>query len=155
LQCLEAGAPRHSHIALNLRQNGGFLVLTARPSTASDVRASVRVPQEAVKDPVLRLAASIRVPLARRIVELHGGQLKVNPLDGDGADASNAIESFTLQLPTGSPVSQRSKDCENCSVNQQATAYARDLAALMPSLPKEAEVSDEERAFLMHVTRRT
>jgi hypothetical protein len=90
--------------------------------------------------------------LARRIVELHGGQLRVNAIDGDDSTQSNAIESFTLQLPTGSPANQRGKDCENCSVNQQATAYARDLAALMPSLPKETEVSDEERVFLMHVT---
>lgn len=152
LQCLELGAPRRSHIALTVRQNGSFLVLTARPSSVSDVGGAVPVRLESVKDPVLRLAASIRVPLARRIVELHGGQLKVAAIDSDDAVQSSAIESFTLQLPTGSPGIQRSKDCENCSVNQQATAYARDLAALMPSLPKEAEVSDEERAFLMHVT---
>ena len=152
LQSLEQGAPRRSHIALNVRQNGGFLVVTGRPSSISDVRAVAPVRPEAVKDPVLRLAASIRIPLARRIVELHGGQLRVNAVDGDDPAQSNAIESFTLQLPTGSPGMQRSKDCENCSVNQQATAYARDLAALMPSLPKESEVSDDERDFLMHVT---
>lgn len=152
LQCLEQGAPRRSHIALNVRQSGGFLVLTARPSSISDMRGAVPVKPETAKDPVLRLTASIRIPLARRIVELHGGQLKVNVVDGDDPAQANAIESFTLQLPTGSPGQQRSKDCENCSVNQQATAYARDLAALMPSLPKEAEVSDDEREFLMHVT---
>jgi hypothetical protein len=152
LQSLEEGAPRRSHIALGVRQNGGFLVLTARPTRVFDTHAAAFLRPEAVTDPVLRLAASVRVPLARRILELHGGQLKVNAFDGEDAAQSNAIESFTLHLPTGSPVNQRSKDCENCSVNQQATAYARDLAALMPSLPKESEVSDEERVFLMHVT---
>ncbi len=152
LQSLEQGAPRRSHIALNVRQNGGFLVLTARPSSISDVSGATPVRPEAVKDPVLRLADSIRMPLARRIVELHGGQLRVNAIDGDDPAQSNAIESFTLQLPTGSPGNQRSNDCENCIVNQQATAYACDLAALMPSTPKEAEISVDERDFLMHVT---
>ena len=155
LQSLELGAPRRSHIALSVRDNGGFLVVTARPSCTSDVSASVPVKPEAVEDSVLRLAASIRVPLARRIVELHGGQLRVNSIDGEDAAQSNVIESFTLQLPTGSPANQRSKDCENCGVNQQATAYARDLASLMPSLPKEAKVSDEERDYLMQVTQAT
>jgi hypothetical protein len=152
LESLEQWAPRRSHIFLNVRQNGGFLVLTARPSSISDVSSTIPVKPEADVDPVLRLAASIRVPLARRIVELHGGQLRVNTIDGDDAKASNAIESFTLQLPTGSPGNQRSKDCENCSVNQQAMAYARDLVSTMPSLSRDAEVSDEEHAFLMHVT---
>ena len=154
LQSLEQGAPRRSHIALNVRQNGGFLVLTARPSSISDVSGAVPVRPEEAKDSVLRLAASIRIPLARRIVELHGGQLRVNAVDDD-PEQPNAIESFTLQLPTGSPGVQRSKDCENCGVNQQATAYALDLAALMPSLPIEAEVSDDERDFLLHVTHTT
>jgi hypothetical protein len=108
---------------------------------------------ESVKDPVLRLAASIRVPLARRIVALHGGQLKVVLIGGDDANLSAAIESFTLQLPTGSPANLRSKECENCGVNQQALAYARDLVALLPTVhSRETEVSEEERVFLMRMT---
>ena len=153
LQCLEEGAPRRSHISLNVRQNGDFVVITARPSSVSDDGTATKVNPESVKDPVLRLAASIRVPLARRIVALHGGQLKVVLIDGDDASPSAAIESFTLQLPTGSPASPRCKDCENCGVNQQALAYARDLVALLPTAhSKDAEVSEEERVFLMRMT---
>ena len=153
LQCLEQGAPRRSHIAVNVRQNGGFVVISARPSNASDVGDANLVRAEPVKDPALRLAASVRIPLARRIVALHGGQLKVVAIDGEELGQSAAIESFTLQLPTGSPVNQRSKDCEVCSVNQQALAYARDLVALMPSVhSREEEVSEEERMLLSHLS---
>ena len=53
------------------------------------------------------------------------------------------------RMPTGSPANLRSKACENCMVNQQAALYATDLAALMPQVLKEAEVSDEERCLLL------
>lgn len=152
LECLEDGAPSKSHITLTMRQNGGFLVLTARPSSLSDGGAGTAIKPNGVQDSAVRLVASVRLPLARRIVELHGGQLRVVAMDADPAENSCGVESFTLLLPTGSPANQRSPECENCGVNQQATAYARDLAILMPQLPKGAEVSDEERAFLMHVT---
>ena len=153
LQCLEQGAPRRSHITMNVRQNGGFVVITARPSSVSEVGDASLVRPEPAKDPALRLAASVRIPLARRIVALHGGQLKVVAIDGEDVGQSAAIESFTLQLPTGSPVNQRSKDCESCSVNQQALAYARDLVALLPRVhSKEDDVSDEERVLLTRMT---
>jgi hypothetical protein len=152
LQCLEQGAPRRSHIVLTVRQNGGFVVVTARPSTVADGGDAALVKAEPAKDQALLLAASIRVPLAQRIVALHGGQLKVIAVDDDDAKQSSAIASFTLQLPTGSPVNQRSKDCENCSVNQQALAYARDLVALLPSVRSvEEEVSEEERVLLVRM----
>jgi hypothetical protein len=145
LQSLEKGAPGRSNIVLTVRQSGGFLVLCARPSSVYDVCNAEPVRTEPSKDPVLHLGASIRIPLARRIVDLHGGQLKVNWMDGDDPARSNAVESFTLQLPTGGPGKDRDAHCENCSVNQQATAFARDLAALMPPTYKQIEIPEIER----------
>ena len=149
---MEAGAPRRSQIHLTLRQNGSFLVITARNSNGSNTRGADPLAAQEGNDPVLRLAASTRVPLARRIIEMHGGKLQVQAMDSADADPSCGLESFTLQLPTGSPVKPRTPDCENCVVHQQAAAYARDLAALIPAPTREAAVSDEERALLATIS---
>lgn len=62
---------------------------------------------------------SIGLPLCKRIVELHGGQLKIQHREDDSTE-------LTLQLPTGG--SRR----ENAKLDmQQAQRYAEDLAKLM------------------------
>ena len=98
------------------------------------------------------VAADIRVPIARRIFELHGGQLKIVEIDADNPDEfRRGISSFTLILPTGGPAKKRNLECENCLVGQQALAYAADLAKIMPILPVASDLSTEELEFLMHV----
>lgn len=156
LESLEDGNPRRCRIALKVGQNADFLVLSARPEpewdapvSTTDVpgAATIAVPRDEFAG--LRLASSVRVPLARRIVEMHGGQLDV--LQAGPEKSNGGITGFTLQLPTGGPVNQRSKACENCLVNQQAALYARDLAALMPAFSRDAEVSDAERCMLLGI----
>jgi adenine-specific DNA glycosylase len=91
--------------------------------------------------------------LARRIVELHGGQLSTEPLDAaPGRPQRQGIANFTLLLPTGAAgETQRRPECADCPTAQQAEAYARDLATLMMRPDSAADMSGEEIAFLMHV----
>jgi len=151
LKGLEAGVPYRSQVNLTARQHGGFVTISAKSSSASLKRGVGTFHSQTSNDSNLHLVASTQVPLARRIIELHGGMLHVTELDPENSDKSFAIESFILQLPSGSPVSQRSASCQSCIVIQQNVAYAYDLAALTPCTPSEAHVSDEERALLTSI----
>ena len=152
LEGMEAGAPRRSGINLTVRQNGGFVTISARNSSGSNLGGSIPFQSEGVNDAILQLVASTRIPLARRIVEMHGGMVHVTELDAENADKSFALESFTLQLPTGLSVAPHTGACKNCPVNLQTEAYAFDLAALTPWVPEEAQVSEEERVLLNSLT---
>jgi hypothetical protein len=145
---MEVCAPRRSQIHLTTHQNGSFVVINAKNPIGSNLRGAVPLQPEASNEPVLRLVASTQVPLAKRIIEMHGGKLQVQEMDPGNADPSHGIESFTLQLPTGIPVHPRTAHCESCTVQQRAETYAKDLAKLIPFVPKEALLSEEERAVL-------
>jgi hypothetical protein len=55
------------------------------------------------------------------------------------------------QLPTGG---HSQGVCARCVYTQQAELYARDLAYLLPRRPVGAGLSDEEHAYLSHITTR-
>ena len=83
---------------------------------------------------------------------LHGGQLKTVDADSARRGGASGLASFTLVLPTGAMLpGGRRLECADCPTAQQAQAYARDLAALMPGPDPGADVSGEEVAFLMQV----
>jgi hypothetical protein len=154
LESLDQGAPSHSQIELWVRQSGRHVVLSSRFASGSSVRA--RSPAQAAvssEAPSLRVEADLRLPLARRIVELHGGQLSTEPLEAaPGRPLRQGIAAFTLLLPTGAAGEpQRRPECVDCPTSQQAEAYARDLASLMTRPDSAADLSGEEIAFLMHV----
>ena len=154
LESLDQGAPSHSQIELWVRQSGRHVVLSSRFTSGSSVRA--RSPAQAAvssEAPSLRVEADLRLPLARRIVELHGGQLSTEPLEAaPGRPQRQGIAAFTLLLPTGAAGEpQRRPECVDCPTSQQAEAYARDLASLMTRPDSAADLSGEEIAFLMHV----
>ena len=151
LECMEEGAPSSSRIVLRVGQSGGYVSITAGSAVALEQGHAFRAPPEVPLGRAVRLQNSIRVPLARRIVELHGGLLTVHGIEQSDLDTTVSIESFIVQLPTGSPANERNKECETCAVNQQATVFALDLAALMPSQKSEAAISDDERSALMHI----
>jgi hypothetical protein len=72
--------------------------------------------------------------MCRRIIALHGGQLKLAFFPEGGADdASTApMESFTLTLGTGQPINERSRvSCGTCRHVLQGQAYAFDLSQLL------------------------
>lgn len=106
------------------RQGGEFMTLQfinrgafaqALPRNARLVPFAKTAPN-AAKPPVV---TRIGLPLAQRIIELHGGTLRVN----DEADADVEV---TVQLPTGAPrFAQPRIDIE------QAQRYAQDLSKLL------------------------
>jgi PAS domain-containing protein len=154
LETLDQGAPPHSQIELWVRQSGRHVVLNSRFASGSGVRRRNPAPAAPnAEAPSLRLEAELRLPLARRIVELHGGQLSTESLDtAPGRPQRQGIANFTLLLPTGAAgETQRRPECADCPTAQQAEAYARDLATLMMRPDSAAEMSGEEIAFLMHV----
>ena len=149
----DSGPPR-SHIELRVRQSGGFAVLSGSFANAGTQQ---RVASAAPVDPAhaaLRTEKDIRAPIARRIFELHGGQLKISTMDSDNPDEfGQGIETFTLILPTGVPApgQHRSPDCANCPQALQTEAYARDLAFMTQGQAGGAEVSGAEIEFLLRV----
>ena len=151
LESLDQGAAPHSQIELWVRQSGRYVVLSSRFASVKRRRsAPVALSREALS---MRLEADLRLPLARRIVELHGGQLSTEPLDAAPSQPlRQGIAAFTLVLPTGAAGEpQRHRECVNCPTTLQAEAYARDLASLTTRPDSATNVSGEEIAFLMHM----
>ena len=154
LESLDQGAPSHSQIELWVRQSGRHVVLNSRFASGSSVRARSPAPAAVSSEaPSLRVEADLRLPLARRIVELHGGQLSTEPLEAaPGKPQRPGIAAFTLLLPTGAAGElQPRPECIDCPTSRQAEAYARDLASLMTRPDSAADVSGEEIAFLMNM----
>jgi len=153
LDALDANAPLHCQIELRLRQNGSFIVLTGGYSN----RAHHAPPGESTSPETqraLRIDASIRLTIARQIVRLHGGQLRVLTADHDDS-GHELIESFTLVLPTSIPAQGRSPAaCGQCIYPQQARMLAQDLVHLLPRQPLHP-LSQDELQCLAHLTRET
>jgi len=134
---IEQSCPQPSRIQINLRQLGDFIVLSAG---AGNGRAA---PEPAGQDPGAEppeapSRRALRLRICRRVIKLHGGQMKLRLLEPDEgqADAGGAIESFMLTLPTGLPEGDRSRlSCADCRVSFQAMQYARDLAKVMAQTP--------------------
>ena len=121
LSSLGKSAQPHSQIILELQQAGNFIVLNGRVQSASGLRPT---------DTGIRkysLEQDIRLHICHRIVQLHGGHLKITP-----DEHNTGIESFVLNLLTGLPDHDRSRaSCSDCRYVLQAQAFARDIATLM------------------------
>ena len=129
LKSLIHGAPKHSRIALGLRQMGDFVVITGRVSNAfTPLHLSLRTSAEQPHQPATGQDAGIAMSMliCQRIIDLHGGKLKLEWLP------SAKVESFTLTLVTGAPMHERSHaSCRDCRVPMQALSYAEDLASIL------------------------
>ena len=146
-------APTDCQMEIRIRQNGGFVVVTCNFSRFFGRRPSL-VKSGDAPAATLRTAADLRLAISRRIVALHGGQLKIaTPEPATEGVESGGIESFTLILPTGAPVQGRDPaGCAGCIFPKQAEMYAQDLALLLPSRPAGATISNEELLCLAHIT---
>lgn len=160
IEALDANAPTHCQIELRIRQNGSFIVLTGgycnlkRKAPVSASTMGMHAPHAAKETPerVLKVDAGIRLVIARQIVELHGGQLRIVSTDTDGANVER-VEGFTLVLPTSIPTQGRSPTiCRQCIYPQQAKSLAQDLARLMPRQPVHAHMSPDELHLLAQLT---
>jgi hypothetical protein len=153
LEGIGASAPPHCRIEIRVRQNGGFVVMTGTFSSFFSQRSAV-AKTAGCPGPALTTDADLNLSICRRIVALHGGQLKIVPLDPEQSDVVlRGVESFTLVLPTGAPSLGRGlNDCANCLYPKQAELYAQDLAYLLPRQPAGATISNEELDCLAHIS---
>jgi len=127
--------PPGYQVRIHLRQIGDFMVVSANiaidrtPLPPGDPDS-----EESIIEP-----PRLRMPLCLRILELHGGRLKYE------YSKPGVIESFTLNLATGMPAhDRRLASCHDCRVNQQAIAYARDLAGLLENPPAPGSTTQPE-----------
>lgn len=131
---LAAGCAPRGQVCIKLRQIGDFLVMAGTAiSPANDASTLQCLPQGASRSRVLK-EGGLTMDICRRIIDLHGGQMKLNTVSGDtdtGVAGAAAIESLVLTLPTGLPVADRSRaSCAECRITFQALQYARDLAEM-------------------------
>ncbi len=123
--------PEHGIVAIDLRQIGDFLVINGRAKAESAGWYAAPAATAAA-----RSADSLEAEICHRIIELHGGQIKLRLIDKEaaqeGSEAIGPIESVTLTLPTGVPSGDRSRvSCAECRITLQSMQYARDLAEMM------------------------
>lgn len=126
------GCPAGGQVRIELRQIGDFVVLTIGAGTDGQKLPFAPTPPARRQSEAHR---GLALEICRRIVELHGGRIKLRTLSGapsTGNAADDPIDTVTLTLPTGLPVADRSRaSCTECRITTQAMQYARDLAAMM------------------------
>lgn len=132
-------APAGSVLNLAVRKMGDFVVIkggvgVGRSLQSGNTPVSDQSLEKKTHKDQPAYAAEVSMLLCRRIVELHGGTLKLELMESSSSpDAiATAIESFTLTLMTGAPVHERSRiSCAQCRHVLQEQAYAQDLANLL------------------------
>ena len=140
LENMGENAPPRSLVELRVRQNGGFIVLTANFIHATGLHKATPENLACTTNTALAMQADIRTLMAHRIFELHGGELKISSMDSDATDEYNTnITSFTLLLPTGKPAEGAIFPvCTDCPHYKQTELYANDLALSMLPLDHHA-----------------
>lgn len=140
LEALADSAVSHSRIPIGVRQMGDFVVITghlvdSRSSRAMPAAAGMAAATPPPSEVVGEVSdAAIRRQLCQRIIELHGGQLKLAMVDPNSSadDPGNPLDSFSLTLATGLPDGERSRaSCGSCRYVLQAQAYAVDMAQIL------------------------
>jgi signal transduction histidine kinase len=131
------GAAKYSRIALDTRQLGNFIVITGRV-TGVDLHpfAKLYTSAPAAEPAVPPSDGAMRLLICQRIVDLHGGQLKLQRIPSPDEEAATvpSVESFTLTLATGLPMHERTRvSCSDCRYTLQAQSYAADMAQILSS----------------------
>lgn len=136
-------APLHSQIRIRLRENGGFVVLNGSFAQSVPTKRAASLEPACPQTVSLRTDADTRLPICRRIVELHGGLLEITPIHTDNAgEHPTGFDAFTMTLPLGSSAQGRSQsECVSCLFFKQAELYARDMASLMPPRRSSPDIS--------------
>lgn len=118
---------RKSHVEIEAHQTSQYVVVTVRNHGQSPIRmrpGRVFLPfasslANPAREPGRKPGLGVGLAVAHRILELHGGNLRL----GDADDESIA---FVMELPTGAPKAQN----ETLEL-AQAQRYALDMAALI------------------------
>lgn len=128
---LGRSCPEQGRVTIDLRQIGDFVVMNGRTTTPTPDGFALSAAHAAGLP-----GEELRAEICRRIIELHGGQLKIryanSELKPQEQDEAGEIESISLSLPTGVPEGDRSRvSCAECRITRQSMQYARDLAEMM------------------------
>ena len=132
LTLLGESCPAAGKVMINVQQIGDFVIVTGK--IAAEIgRPSVFADEfDDAGSTASQLARRRHLQIARRILEIHGGQLRLRSMLGAGDDDRAPMDSFTLSLPTGRPANETlTRNCGKCPVTVQAQRYAKDLAELM------------------------
>lgn len=131
---LAKACPASGRITISIQQLGDFVLINGK------VIAGNKLIPTRVAEPSSTALTRRDLQIARRIVELHGGQVRLGAHKQASDEADTPVESFLLSLPTCRPaVDKPSNYCAACPTTFQAQQYAKDLAEVMGS----------EKAFLM------
>jgi len=130
---LASGCPPVGLVRIELSQIGDFVILAARAGARGTAALPMSRPRSATNATFPEHGLAMEI--CRRIIELHGGQMKLTMLaeeTGEALPSDGPIESVTISFPTGLPVADRSRvSCAECRITYQAMQYARDLADMM------------------------
>lgn len=143
VEAIGENAPPRSAVELRIRQQGGSVELTGNFVKSVPVKRAACVDPAAPQSVSLRLDPDTRLPICRRIVELHGGQLEALQAPRDDADErATGVTAFTMTLPLGdSGQASAPSGCVGCLFVEQAELYARDMATLMHAMRVSADIS--------------
>jgi signal transduction histidine kinase len=108
--------PSGHHLLVNIHHLGVLSAAALSRHAATIFRPSADGPQDPTQNPE---ALRIGLPLTQRILQLHGGQLRIEQ------DSANGLE-VMLELPTGAPL----RNTHHLDM-LQAQIYAEDLSKLM------------------------
>lgn len=127
-------APPGAHVLLRLRQIGFHQLVAGSVNHNPAAPATLDLLQGTAKNVKAEIAAAktpamLDLAMARAIVELLGGALKIDIAGND------VLNGFHLTLPTGESQAQRQRpDCGNCPHLRQAEEFAQDIGELLNAL---------------------
>jgi signal transduction histidine kinase len=114
------------NILISAKSSGNVVLLTVTNygETIPDkgIRAMLPLPDAAGSKPLEAL--NLTLSLCKRVVELHGGSLRLVRENGK-------VGSIVFELPVGAPARLSGDSCSECSIALQAMQFARDLAEIM------------------------
>lgn len=114
-------------VDIKLNCTGEHVLITIRNQGASKVVVNTQNPVPPVgSTPTAEAGPRLGLPLAQRIVSLHGGQMRLSNKEDEGATQ------VLLEFPTGAPI----RGQETLALSQ-AQRYAEDLAKLISRRKKE------------------
>lgn len=132
LTVLAKDCPIPGRITVTHQQIGDFVVVNGKVTAEAVISSRISHDQPGSTPSLVELSRQRHLQMARRILELHGGQLRLRTFFGSGYHPSAPVESFTLTLPTGQSAQERiHRDCGHCPVTAQARQYAQDIADLL------------------------
>ncbi len=119
---MREGCPPSNYVNIALRQLGDFVVVSGKVNIDRNKRSGVAMASARTSG----AGFGLRIQICQRIVELHGGSLKIE------YGVAPMIYSFTMTLATGLPAHERSRaSCADCRYTLQALEFGRDLADLI------------------------